>query len=39
MKNRIDHVAIGADSLEQGSDAMQSLLGVSLTKGSKQNMI
>lgn len=30
MKNVIDHFVIGADSLEQGEEALQKLLGVTV---------
>ena len=39
MKNKIDHVAVGTDSLEKGSEALQAVLGVSLTKGSKHDLM
>ncbi len=35
MDNRIDHVAIGAASLEQGSAALKTLLGVEVPRGGK----
>lgn len=35
VKNKIDHIVIGADSLEQGMDALQKTLGVVLPKASK----
>lgn len=34
MKNRIDHFAIGAETLEQGVAAMKAALGVTVPKGS-----
>lgn len=37
MKNKIDHFAIGADTLEQGVAAMESLLGVTVPKGGKHD--
>ena len=39
MKNKIDHVAVGTDSLEKGSEVLQAVLGVSLTKGSKHDLM
>ncbi len=39
MKNRIDHVAIGTDTLEHGKKTMQKLMGVSLAKGSKHDLM
>ncbi len=35
MQNRIDHLAVGADTLAQGVAAMETLLGVSVPAGSK----
>lgn len=37
MHNKIDHFAIGADSLEQGIDAMTDLLGVEVPRGGKHD--
>lgn len=37
MHNKIDHFAIGADSLEQGVDAMNSILGVEVPRGGKHD--
>ena len=37
MHNRIDHFAIGADTLEQGVEAMKSALGVEVPRGSKHD--
>jgi len=39
MNNKIDHIAVGADTLEAGVDAMHSLLGVSLTQGGKHDLM
>ena len=39
MKNKIDHVSVGTDSLGKGSEALQALLGVALTKGSKHDLM
>ena len=39
MNNRIDHVAIGCDSLERGAEIMRDKLGVSLTQGSKHDLM
>ena len=39
MPNKIDHFAIGADSLEQGIKAMQAALGVELSAGSKHDLM
>ena len=39
MNNKIDHVAIGTDTLENGVDAMQAILGVALTQGSKHELM
>lgn len=39
MNHRIDHFAIGADSLEQGVDALQALLGVAIPNGSKHDLM
>lgn len=35
MKNRIDHFAIGAETLEQGVAAMKATLGITVPRGSK----
>lgn len=35
MKNRIDHIVIGAASLQQGQHAMNELLGVTVPRGGK----
>lgn len=37
MKNKIDHFAIGADSLEQGIAAMKQQLGVDVPRGGKHD--
>lgn len=37
MHNKIDHFAIGADSLEQGVEAMKSALGVEVPRGGKHD--
>ncbi|SNT76316.1 VOC family protein [Paracoccus seriniphilus] len=37
MKNVIDHFVIGADSLEQGEEALQKLLGVTVPRGGKHD--
>ncbi|MEM7215170.1 MAG: VOC family protein [Pseudomonadota bacterium] len=37
MLNRIDHFAVGAQSLEQGVAAMEAALGVSIPKGGKHD--
>ncbi|MEP0072411.1 MAG: VOC family protein [Marinomonas sp.] len=37
IKNKIDHIVVGADSLEQGIDALQKTLGVALPKASKHD--
>jgi hypothetical protein len=37
MHNKIDHFAIGADSLEQGIDAMKVSLGVDVPRGGKHD--
>ena len=37
MQNRIDHIAIGADTLEQGVAAMKTNLGVEVPRGSKHD--
>ncbi len=37
MHNKIDHFAIGADTLEQGVAAMETALGVTIPKGSKHD--
>lgn len=37
MQNRIDHIAIGADTLEQGVAAMKTILGVEVPRGSKHD--
>lgn len=37
MKNKIDHIAIGADSLEQGIKAMKEKLGVEVPRGGKHD--
>lgn len=37
MKNRIDHVAIGADTLKQGVAAMKAALGVEIPPGGKHD--
>lgn len=37
MHNRIDHFAIGADSLEQGQAALENLLGVTVPRGGKHD--
>lgn len=37
MKNKIDHFAIGAASLEQGIDAMDTKLGVTVPRGGKHD--
>lgn len=37
MKNKIDHFAIGADSLEQGIAAMEDQLGVTVPRGGKHD--
>ncbi len=37
MNNKIDHVAIGADNLDQGIAEMQTLLGVTVPRGSKHD--
>ena len=37
MTNKIDHFAIGADSLQQGSAALKMSLGVEIPKGSKHD--
>ncbi|MEH6741379.1 MAG: VOC family protein [Sulfitobacter sp.] len=37
MHNKIDHFAIGADSLEQGIEAMEAALGVSVPRGGKHD--
>ena len=39
MNNKIDHFAVGADSLEQGTTTMQSLLGVTVPQGGKHEMM
>lgn len=39
MKNKIDHFAIGADSLEQGVAAMKQLLGVEVPRGGKHDVM
>ncbi len=39
MKNKIDHVAIGTDTLENGVVAMQANLGVTLSQGSKHDLM
>lgn len=39
MKNKIDHFAVGADSLEQGVAAMKSKLGVEVPRGSKHDLM
>lgn len=39
MNNRIDHIAVGTDTLENGVDTMQKLLGVSLTQGGKHDLM
>ncbi|MEO1316558.1 MAG: VOC family protein, partial [Pseudomonadota bacterium] len=37
MLNKIDHFAIGAETLEQGVAAMEHALGVTLPRGSKHD--
>ncbi|WP_419913861.1 VOC family protein [Hoeflea sp.] len=37
MRNKIDHFAIGADTLEQGIAAMKGILGVDVPRGSKHD--
>ena len=37
MQNKIDHFAIGADSLEQGIADMEAKLGVSVPRGGKHD--
>lgn len=37
MQNKIDHFAIGADSLDQGVAAMKAALGVTIPQGSKHD--
>ncbi|MEM7194670.1 MAG: VOC family protein [Pseudomonadota bacterium] len=37
MLNKIDHIAIGADSLEQGESFVKSRLGVEIPRGSKHD--
>ncbi|GAA6208654.1 VOC family protein [Cognatishimia sp. WU-CL00825] len=37
MQNKIDHFAIGADSLDQGVLAMESVLGVTVPRGGKHD--
>jgi len=39
MNNKIDHIAVGADSLEQGIAAMQAALGIELNAGSKHDLM
>lgn len=39
MNNKIDHVAIGTDTLEKGIAAMQESLGVLLTQGGKHDLM
>ncbi len=39
MINRIDHFAVGADSLAQGVAAMQTLLGIVVPQGSKHDLM
>ena len=39
MQNKIDHFAIGADTLEQGIAAMQVALGIELSAGSKHDLM
>ncbi len=39
MQNKIDHFAVGADTLEQGIAAMQTALGVELNAGSKHDLM
>lgn len=39
LNNRIDHFAVGAASLEQGIAAMQQALGVTLSPGSKHDLM
>jgi hypothetical protein len=39
LKNQIDHFAVGAQSLEQGIAEMQSTLGVTLSPGSKHDLM
>ena len=39
MKNQIDHFAVGAQSLEKGIAEMQSKLGVTLSPGSKHDLM
>ena len=39
MNNKIDHFAIGAESLEQGMPAMLKTLGVQLTTGGKHDLM
>ncbi len=39
MNNKIDHIAVGADTLTQGIDAMSAALGVTLTPGSKHDLM
>lgn len=39
MNNKIDHFAIGAESLEKGMSAMQKALGIQLTTGGKHDLM
>ncbi len=39
MTNQIDHFAVAAASLEQGTDAMKSLLGVTIPQGGKHDLM
>ncbi len=39
MQNKIDHFAVGADTLEQGIAAMQTALGVELNAGSNHDLM
>jgi len=39
MQNKIDHIAVGAESLEQGAAAMQASLGVEMVSGSKHDLM
>ena len=39
MTNKIDHFAVGTATLEQGMQAMQETLGVTMTPGSKHDLM
>jgi len=39
MQNKLDHFAIGADTLEQGIAAMQATLGIEMSYGSKHDLM